>query len=186
MHRISTHGTIEYTDPSSPKISEAIGIPSKESNHQVSGATVLYKRASVALIPSHILSCVNKHLPQTNANMRLSSLIHFATLAIPYVTAGSMGFSMQAPVGIADVMDVKGKHESEEDFVKMPIVWSGAYGNPESCMDEAGTINYTTSNGECGDKPMNKLVAVFPDLIEGKNLLDIKTPDYTLSVSDHL
>jgi hypothetical protein len=118
--------------------------------------------------------------------MRLSSLIHFATFAIPYVTADSMGFSVQAPVEIADVMVVKGKHESEEDFVEMPINWPEAYDNPISCMDDAGTLNYTTSKGECGDKPMSKLVAVFSDLIEGKNLLDITTPGYTLLVSDHL
>jgi hypothetical protein len=53
-------------------------------------------------------------------------------------------------------------------------------------MDEAGTLNFTTSSGGCGDKPLYRLAAVFPDLIEGKYLVKIKTPDYTLSVSDHL
>jgi len=121
--------------------------------------------------------------------MKLPSLIHFATLAIPYVTAESMRFNIRAPVEIADVMDVKVKHESEEDFVEMPLNWpEEVYGNRESCMDEAGTLNFTTSNGECGggDKPIDKLVAVFPDLIKGKNLVDISSPGYIISVSGHL
>jgi hypothetical protein len=81
---------------------------------------------------------------------------------------------------------VEGKHESEEFFVEMADNWPDPSWKRESCMDEAGTLNFTTSSGGCGDKPLYRLAAVFPDLIEGKYLVKIKTPDYTLSVSDHL
>jgi hypothetical protein len=114
--------------------------------------------------------------------MKLSSLIHFATLAIPCVTADDMGFNIRAPVEMADVMNVKRKHESEEDFVESPSI--GA--NPESCMDEAGTLHFTTSNGDCRDKPIHRIVAIFDELIEGKNLFEISTPGYNISVSGRL
>jgi hypothetical protein len=119
--------------------------------------------------------------------MKLSSLIHFATVAIPYVTADSMGFNIRAPLEMADVMNVKRKHESEEDFVvEIPVKWPDTYGSPEACMDEAGTLNFVPSNGECGEEPINRLVAIFNELIEGKNSVDISTPAYNLSVSGHL
>jgi hypothetical protein len=116
--------------------------------------------------------------------MKLSSLIHFATVAIPCVTADSMGFSIRAPVEVADEMQVKSKHESDELFVDAN--WPEDKGDTEFCMDEAGTITAFISHGECEDRPLHKLVAVFPHLIEGKNLVDISTPEYTISVGDHL
>jgi hypothetical protein len=114
--------------------------------------------------------------------MRLLSLIQFAIFAVPSVTADSMSFDIRAQADIADEVKVEGKHESNGEFVDMPRNWPEAYGNAEACMDEAGTLNFTTRNGECGDKPLYTVVAAFPDLIEGKNYVDISMPGYTLSV----
>jgi hypothetical protein len=117
--------------------------------------------------------------------MRLSSLIHFATFGIQYVTALSMSFDIRAQLDQAVEAKVSWKHESEEEFVEAPRWWSYDSGNLPACVDEAGTIKFGTSRGECGDKSFYPIFAAFPRLIKGKNLVHISTPDYTLSVSGH-
>jgi len=117
--------------------------------------------------------------------MRVSSLIHFTPLAIPHVT-GRMSFDIRAQVELADKLEVRGRHKSEYDFVEMPRDWPKANQYIEFCIDEAGKYNYGVSNGECGDKPLYTMTAAFPNLIKGKNYLDISGPGYILSVSGDL
>ena len=118
--------------------------------------------------------------------MKLSSLIHLATLAITHVTALSMSFDIRGHWDLAFEAKVTWRHESEENFVEAPRSWSYDSGNIAACVDEARAIKFGTDQGECGDKKFYPIFAAFPKLIQGKNLLRISMPDYTLSVSGHV
>jgi hypothetical protein len=132
------------------------------------------------------LSLDNRHI---NPNMKVGTLLRYATLTIPAVTAYSaaMEIVFWAKKDIVGNVNVTSQEEASERIADVSRAWN-TWDSPDTdpkevCIDDLGGLIYPLYLEECQERPMYSPVAVFPDFDIEMQHVNVTFPEYTLVVS---